>query len=186
MLQTSKQNGAPLRFWFSGPTGCGKSTLASLVAKELGSSHFSITVLDGSRLNTATLEAIEDSITSRQGRLEWEIVIVNEAQNIGSASKRLMSMLDNMGKRRCIIFTTMEQGSKAKPLFADWQTDRAVTDRCFVVDLTTQGLKAAAMARLEAIAKAEGLTVNVDTLMERNCNSIRGALMDMQRTGVAA
>lgn len=175
---------APLRIYIDGPTGAGKTTLAKLIAAKLGAHAMEV---DGTELTSDLLDSLKGNA------FIWRVLIVNEAQNItGTHSKRLMSAMDNMGKRACIIFTTMEQSTKAKPLFADYQQDRAITDRCFEVHLTTQGLKSPEnVAKVLVMARESRLDYGaneraIENLFESEQNSIRGVLSAISRGALAS
>lgn len=165
----------PLRVYVDGPTGTGKTTLARLVAGKLPGAV--TREIDGSRLTQSDLDFVAGT------GFCWRILIVNEAQNIRDAkADLLMSGLDGMGKRAAVIFTTMRKGSKQAPLFGAWDVDRAITDRCFCVSLTNQGIKSPDnVKRVLAMAQAAGLDYGagekqVENLFESRGNSIRGVL----------
>lgn len=173
------QDATPLRVYIDGPTGLGKTTLAKLIAHKLGAPAMEV---DGTELTVDLLDSLKGNA------FMWRVLVVNEAQNVtGSHSKRLMSAIDGMGKRSCIIFTTMEQSCKAKPLFADYQQDRAITDRCLEVHLTNQGIKSPEnIERVMRLAQGAGLLGNADrkaveNLFESEQNSIRGVLAAISR-----
>ena len=178
-------NVAPLKLYIDGPTGVGKTALARLVASKLPGAV--VTEIDGSALTQRHLDSLAGNAFC------WRVLIINEAQNIRDAKADLiMSGLDSMGKRACIIFTTMRKGSKAAPLFAQHDVDRAITDRCLEVNLTNQGIKSPEnIGKVLAKAQAHGLDFGADArkienLFEAEQNSIRGVLSAISKGALAA
>ncbi len=174
----------PLRLYIDGPTGAGKTTLARLIAAKLGCPAME---LDGTEVTPEALDSLKGNA------FMWRVLVINEAQNVTAhQSKRLMSAMDAMGKRACIVFTTMEQSTKSKPLFADFQQDRAITDRCFEVHLTTQGMKSPEnVAKVLGMARESGLDYGaneraIENLFEAECNSIRGVLSAISKGALVA
>lgn len=176
---------SPLKLYIDGPTGVGKTALARLTAHKLPGSV--VTEIDGSQLT-------QDHLSMLSGNaICWRVLIVNEAQNIKNAKADLiMSGLDGMGKRACAIFTTMRKGSKQNPLFAAWDVDRAITDRCIELNLTNQGIKSPEnVQKVLEKAQAHGLDFGADArkvenLFEAEQNSIRGVLAAISRGALAA
>lgn len=173
-------NDTPLRLYVDGPTGLGKTTLARLIARLLPGSVTQ--EIDGSQLTQAHL----DFVAGRS--FCWRVLIVNEAQNIReSKADLIMSGLDQMGKRACVIFTTMRRGSKQAPLFGAYDLDRAITDRCLEVNLTNQGVKTPEnVGKVLGMAREHGLDFgaterDVENLFEAEQNSIRGVLAAISR-----
>jgi replication-associated recombination protein RarA len=178
-------NNKPLKLYIDGPTGTGKTALARLVASKLPGAVTE--EIDGSQLKQHHFDRLAGNAFC------WRVLIVNEAQNITDAkADKIMSGLDSMGSRACVIFTTMRKGSKANPLFAAWDVDRAITDRCLEVNLTNQGIKSPEnVAKVLEKAKAHGLDYGADTrkvenLFEAEQNSIRGVLAAISRGALAA
>lgn len=174
-----------LKVYIDGPTGLGKTTLARLIGRKLPGSV--VTEIDGSQLTASHLEALQGNAFC------WRVLIVNEAQNIrDSKADLIMSGLDGMGKRACIIFTTMRRGSKASPLFGGYDVDRAITDRCLEIALTNQGIKSAENVRkVLQMARDVGLDygateAQIENLFENEGNSIRGVLAAISRGALAS
>lgn len=174
-----------LKIYIDGPTGTGKTTLARLVARKLPGSV--VTEIDGSQLTSDHLDALAGNAFC------WRVLIINEAQNIRDAkADLLMSGLDAMGKRACVVFTTMRKGSKASPLFSGYDVDRAITDRCLEISLTNQGIKSPAnVARVLTMAREAGLDyganeTRIENLFEAEQNSIRGVLAAISRGALSA
>ncbi len=176
----------PLRIYIDGPTGAGKTTLARLIAHKMQGAIVK-EVRSGERLCGADFDWLEGNSFC------WRVMIVNEAQKItGRTADTIMGGLDGIGKRACVIFTTMEQSTKANPLFADYQQDRAITDRCFEVHLTTQGLKSPEnVAKVLVMARESRLDYGaneraIENLFESEQNSIRGVLSAISRGALAS
>lgn len=177
-------NLAPLKLYVDGPTGTGKTAFARLVARKLAGVT---TEIDGSQLTQEHLDRLAGNAIC------WRVLIVNEAQNIReSKADLIMSGLDAMGKRACVIFTTMRKGTKAAPLFAAYDVDRAITDRCLELNLTNQGVKSPEnVGKVLAMARAYGLDYGaneraIENLFEAEGNSIRGVLAAISKGCLAA
>lgn len=177
---------SPLKLYVDGPTGTGKTALARLVGRKLPSAIV-VEIESGELLDACNFDFLKGRAFC------WRVLIVNEAQNIRKASyKSIMGGLDAMGPRSACIFTTMERGSKIKPLFGDYQVDRAITDRCLELNLTNQGVKTPEnIGKVLAMAQAHGLDYGateqaVSNLFEAEQNSIRGVLAAISRGALAA
>lgn len=182
----------PLRVWIEGPTGCGKTTLARLIAAKAGSEACNVHEIDGSEA-VDFFDAMDSDFGRRKGLFGPAVWIINEAQNIKggkSGAQRLMSIMDNM-RGGILIFTTMESGPKAtKALWAD-QTDLAVKTRCHVITYSTEGLADAIAARVLEIAKATGRDYGADAkkvlrLVQEHKNCIRATLAAVQTGALAS
>jgi len=178
-------NNEPLKLYVDGPTGVGKTALARLVASKLPGAVMQ--EIDGSQLKQGHFDWLQGSAIC------WRVLVINEAQNItDSKADKIMSGLDGMGARACVIFTTMRKGSKAQPLFAAWDVDRAITDRCLEVNLTNQGVKSPEnVQKVLEKARAAGLDFGADArkvenLFEAEQNSIRGVLAAISKGALAA
>lgn len=176
---------SPLKLYIDGPTGVGKTAMARLIASKLPSAI--VTEVDGSQVSPRLLATLEGASFC------WRVLIINEAQNIREAkAELLMSALDSMGKRACVIFTTMRKGSKQSPLFGALDIDTAITTRCLQLNLTNQGVKSPEnVGKVLEKARANGLDFGaterqIENLFEMERNSIRGVLAAISRGALAA
>lgn len=144
-------------FWFSGPTGTGKTTLAHLVAAELGCDGWGVEEIDGERCRVERVRQIGDNIglavlgTSGCG---WRVYIVNESHAMSSrAVQAWLTLLERLPHKRLVIFTTTEKPTK--DLFGKYTAP--LLARCKRFEFTNQGLAQAFADRAQEIAEAEGL-----------------------------
>jgi DNA polymerase III gamma/tau subunit len=179
---------SPLLVWIEGPTGCGKSSAANVIANALGAHKGSIgrQEFNGSYFDHKTVKALHDGLS--RWLFGWRVMIINEVQEATKAgASAMLDLLENLPPKHCIIFTTMQTD---KVLFAE-QTDKALKARCHVVEFTTQGLKEALASKALELAKAEGLDFGADekrvkTLIESSKNSIREVFARIGRGELAS
>lgn len=140
--------------WISGPSGTGKTTIAHLVAAELGAPDWGIVELDGSACSVDEVRTLDDH-AQRPGLFDvWRVWIVNESHAMTNrAVQAWLTLLERLPKRWLIIFTTTEQADA--DLFG--QFTEPLMSRCKVFQLTSQGLSKPFAARAREIAQIEGL-----------------------------
>lgn len=145
-------------FALLGPTGTGKTTLAQLVARELGvapGESWNYMELDGDKCDATTVRHLDSQTHSASMFADcWRVCIVNEAHAMTEkAVQAWLTLLERLPAKWLIVFTTTERadtdlfGRFTSPLLA----------RCKVFEFTNQGLAQLMAARARVIAQSEGL-----------------------------
>jgi len=141
-------------FFLTGPSGLGKTSLAWIIAKDLGAHDMDVIELDGDKCSVEAVRQLEYTLnlTSLWGK--WKVVIVNEAHAMTArAVQAWLTLLERLPRHRLVIFTTTE------PLEADLfgNFSGPFGRRCKVFAFTNQGLAQLFAARAREIADLEGL-----------------------------
>lgn len=144
-------------FWFEGPSGVGKTSLAHVVRHALKIGDMDLLELNGDRCK-------KDWVKHQAGgflRLaawtgKWKAIIVNEAHNMTrQAVQAWLTLLESMPKRRVVIFTSTKSIELASETFGD--ATMPFLSRCKRVSLESRGQETAFAERLKTVAEAEGL-----------------------------
>ena len=141
--------------WIAGPSGTGKTTLAHLVAGELGADDFwACLELEGKHVNAQTVRELGEWLHLMPPFGAWKVVIINEGQSIrDGAVEAFLGLLEHLPAHRLVIFTsTIAVGEN---LFGEFTGP--ISSRCKPLTFTNQGLAQLFAARAKAIADAEGL-----------------------------
>lgn len=168
-------------FWIDGPSGVGKTSLAYVIAHELGCDKFAVTELDGDRCSVDAVRTIADTIHQHSLFSPWQAWIVNEAHAMtGRAVQAWLTLLERLPSRRLICFTTTEQAEQ--DLFGT--LTRPLLSRCLHVSLTTRGLAEAYAPVLRSIANLEGLdgqpVAYYQAAIERERGNLRSVLSKLE------
>jgi DNA polymerase-3 subunit gamma/tau len=123
----------PRSFFFTGPPGCGKTTLAYVIKEELGISDFDFHEYDAANTRGIdTIREIKSNIKNAPMDGDKKLYLLDEAHQItGTAMEALLKMLEDPPKHVIICLCTSEP-EKIKP-----NTLKAVRRRCFELELKT-------------------------------------------------
>ena len=171
-------------WWIAGPSGTGKSTLATLIAnvgcecvREMVGGEVTLGMLDEIREEIGKRSLFAPTPNGKTPRA----YIVNEAHGMRRAViQRLDDMLErkNLPEHIVWVFTTSREGQKQ--LFDGQQVDAPMfLSRCLKVNLSSYGLAQAFAARAKEIAMAEGLDGKALPAYTRLINEKHGNLRDV-------
>ena len=123
----------PRSFFFTGPPGCGKTTLAYVIKEELNISEFDFHEYDAANTRGIdTIREIKSNISNAPMDGDKKLYLLDEAHQVtGTAMEALLKMLEEPPKHVIICLCTSEP-EKIKP-----NTLKAVRRRCFELELKT-------------------------------------------------
>jgi len=174
-------------FWISGDSSTGKTSLALLMARELGATNWADCVqINGKRFAARDVDELQGWLhLCANGDSGWKVAIVDEAHCItDGAAETLLVLLEHLPSKRLVIFTSTCElaGNLLGPA-------KTVTDpyrsRCKCVKLTNQGLCKPLAAWLKQGATDAGLdgkpVERYERLMKKHGNNIRACWQEIQQ-----
>ena len=101
-------SGLPLRLFFSGEPGTGKSTVAALLARQLARHELGIQKINGADVGAETVrEWGQGAFTGSSMFSDWRVLIIEEADRVSAQAQVLMlTLLDDLPKQRAVICTS--------------------------------------------------------------------------------
>lgn len=133
-LQTLQSRGLhSSAFYFHGPSGTGKTTIARALVNALHIDERDVTMIGGADcLKAVVQDTIQNFAYSAWGDSQWKAVIVDECHAMSETAVQVwLPYLESLPKRRIVIFTTTE--APAVDMFG--QFTMPLLSRCKVFEL---------------------------------------------------
>lgn len=179
----AKSTGKPFALWIDGPSGTGKTTLAHLIARELGADPcMDVIELDGPDCDGQAVRDLRSRLDLKSWGGGFRCVIINESHNMTPKGVQLwLTMLEKLPAKVAVLFTTTE-GRGKDDLFGAF--DGPLKSRCIPLSLTNQGLAEAFAREAQRIAEAEGLggaeAKDYLALVRKHKNNMRAVLSEIE------
>ena len=171
-------------YWISGRSGCGKTSIARILAKKISDRWYTVE-LDASELTAQFLKEIQDVFMYRPMSCQSRCYIVNEAHGLSKDQvRKLLKITESpcLNENMTWIFTTTLEGQLT---FEDGKQDAGpLLSRCVCLQLESEKSDDAMIHRLQNIAQSESLdgkSLTEYKALFRDCNSnMRFALQKIE------
>lgn len=171
-------------FWLTGPTGVGKSSIASIMARSVANPECVSEYNRVGELDAGELDRIGRDL-SRPLLFGIRAYIVNEAHGLRGFQIDALNVLLEKSAREgtaCWFFTTTWSGEDS--LFGNQNQADAFVGRCIKIPLTNQGVCKPFAERLMSIGKAEGLDglplARYERAVKESGNNMRDSICYLQ------
>lgn len=159
-----------LRLFFSGEPGTGKSSVASLLARQLSGHELGIEKINGADVGADTVRAWRENFLGASMFSDWRVLLIEEADKVSAQAQVLMlTLLDDLPSRRAVLCTsnatTGELIERFQTRFQLWRF--ASPDAESISALLTARFPTVAPATLTNIARSCG-------------GNVRAALLDSE------
>lgn len=137
--------GQPLKLYFTGDPGCGKSNLAAILARQLAGHELGIHKINGGDVTTESVRQFRAEFNTASMFSDWRVLLIEEADKINAAAQVLMlTVLDDLPKFRAVLCTSNVTGAE---LIERFQTrfqmlpvgPPSPADICALIDRLTGG-----------------------------------------------
>lgn len=171
-------------FWISGPSGTGKSTLARIIAQEVGG-DWSVEEMDAQDLSLEFLRDFQKRCATKPLWAESHGLVVNEAHNMNTRTVSYMQTFlehEAVQSNATVIFTTTDFGQDR--LFGSKADAFPFISRCIMVELKLDDTTAYAF-RDYLMNTARGLNLDgkpaeeYDALLVRCQGNLRMCLQEI-------
>jgi replication-associated recombination protein RarA len=170
-------------FWISGISGCGKTTLARIIAQTVADDLCIIEFPAGCDVNISDLKMIEQTFFMFGMGKRGRALVINEAHGLKKgAIQYLLGLCEDLPGHCTVIFTTTKEGQDN--LFDEQVDANPLLSRCIEIPLTNQGLAKAFGEHCKRIAEAEkldGKPIESYIKLAQNCkNNCRAMLQKIE------
>lgn len=178
----AKQTGQAFALWIDGSSSTGKTTLAHLVARDLGCDPcMDLIELDGPDCDGRAVGQLRSHLELKSWNGGFRCCIINEAHAMSPKGVQLwLTLLERLPTKVAICFTTTE-GRKTE-LFGAF--DGPLKSRTIPVNLSNQGLSESFAQHAQRIAESEALGGATPkeylALVRKHKNNMRAVLSDIE------
>lgn len=102
-----QDTGLPLKLFFTGAPGCGKTSLALILARQLAHHELGMQSINGADVGADAVRRYRDEFFPASMFSDWRVLVINEADKISPQAQVLMlTLLDDLPRFRAVICTS--------------------------------------------------------------------------------